>query len=749
LGDVQKQPDAGGMSCQLRPYQVEIIDQVRTLMRRGVRSILVQSPTGSGKTLLTAHMLGNAASRGMSSVFIVHRRELLKQSIKTFAATDLRAGIVASGFPEDYRQPVQIASVQTLAKRYHRLKPPKLIVWDECFPAGTLVSGVPIETIKAGDYVDSYNETSGKIEHRRVMFCFQRKAPSKIIVVNDRIACTENHPFLTNDGWVPSGQLKKGDIVYVLPRLSGSSKERSVKKVSEMLSDRDVGEKSDRSPTEDAAEESDVDARGKRPHGANAAQDWALSKNSYGQWPGNQPLAECVGKNIKTANGSCRSNGNSILLSNTLQDRHSRHRFKVGDRGGRKFPWAFREKVSGQEEGEVLERSRVDSVKVYQQSDKDGLQSLCPDGFVYNLEIEGNNNYFAEGFLVHNCHHVAAGSWSKIYSAFPDAFHIGLTATPERLDGTGLRSWFSEMVKGPSVSWLIENKYLAPYRLYAPAGISTQNIKTQMGDFAKAQLVEAADKPRITGDAIKHYFKYAKGKRAVVFCVSIEHSKHVVEQFVAAGIPAEHVDGETETEVRDAAIKRFESGETLVLSNVELFGEGFDLPAIEAAILLRPTKSLGLYLQECGRVLRPCPGKSEALILDHAGNCQRHGLPDEERDWSLEGWEGNRKRSKGDTATSVKICPRCFAAQFSGLPSCRFCGHTFLVQSREVEQVDGELVEVDPTIIRRQKLQEQGQAQSFEDLVKLGERRGYKRAYLWAKHLWNHRQAKKLAEGRR
>lgn len=341
-------------------------------------------------------------------------------------------------------------------------------------------------------------------------------------------------------------------------------------------------------------------------------------------------------------------------------------------------------------------------------------------------------------------HHIAAGSWAKIHDAFPEAFHIGLTATPERLDGAGLVKWFDRMVNGPSVAWLIENGYLSPYRLFAPNGISTANVGTKMGDFSKSELMVAADKPTITGDAIKHYLKLAPGKRAVVFCVSIEHSKHVAEQFRSAGIPSAHVDGETETSERDLAIRRFESGEVKVLSNVELFGEGFDLPAIEVAILLRPTQSLGLYLQQVGRSLRPSPGKTEALILDHAGNCQRHGLPDEERDWSLYGRD-LRKRKGDDGNLSVKVCPKCFAAQVSGRPACQYCGHTFIVQSRQVEQVDGDLVEVDPAVLRIQKRREQGQAQSLAELTELGRRRGYKRAELWAKHIWNFRQSNKLA----
>jgi len=459
------------MSLVLRPYQDELIRSARSLMMKGCKSILLQSPTGSGKTALTAHMLKTAAEKGMPSVFTVHRRELVKQSMRAFHRIGLRHGIIAPGFLEDTRPLVQIASIQALSRRLGKLRSPKMIVWDEA-------------------------------------------------------------------------------------------------------------------------------------------------------------------------------------------------------------------------------------------------------------------------------HHVAAGSWTKVYESYPNAFHVGLTATPERLDGTGLGQWFKEMINGPSTASLIEDGFLAPYRLYAPGGIVTEGVGTRMGDFARAELNSAADKPTITGDAIRHYKKLASGRRAVVFCCSVEHSKHVVSQFNADGIPAAHVDGETDTNERDQRIAQFERGDILILSNVELFGEGFDLPAIEAAILLRPTQSLGLYLQQVGRALRTSPGKTDAVILDHAGNCARHGLPDSDREWSLSGRE--KRGGSAEPSVPVRICPKCFAAQFPGSMVCKHCGAQFESAARKVVEEDGELVEIDANHIRRERLREQSQAKTFEELVELGKRRGHKRPHLWAKHIFNFRQSKKL-----
>ena len=339
------------------------------------------------------------------------------------------------------------------------------------------------------------------------------------------------------------------------------------------------------------------------------------------------------------------------------------------------------------------------------------------------------------------CHHTSANSWSAIFNEYNDVIKTGLTATPERLDGRGLGDYFKVMIKGPTVQELIDQGYLSPYKLYAPPGISLDGVRVKMGDYVKSDLNQAIDKPTITGDAISEYKKLAEGKRAVVFCASIQHSLHVVEQFNLSGIKAEHVDGETNQQQRDAAISRFRSGETLVLSNVDLFGEGFDLPSIEVGILLRPTKSLGLYLQQIGRVLRVSEGKEHAIILDHAGNCERHGLPDEERDWSL---NGHRTSERSVNQVRIKVCPKCFAAQSPNKTSCSYCGYAYPTGNKEIKEVAGELTEVDLARVKKQRAWEQSQAKTLEDWIAIGVNRGYARAEQWAQIQFNLRHGKVL-----
>ena len=445
---------------ELRPYQHRIIDETRAHMQAGTDSIMIQSATGSGKTLLTAHMLKTSRARGMNAFFVVHRKELVRQSVRTFAQVGLPYGVVAAEWPEDLRQQIQVASVLTLGNRLARVGRPNLIVWDEA-------------------------------------------------------------------------------------------------------------------------------------------------------------------------------------------------------------------------------------------------------------------------------HHVAAKSWAKIHANFPGAFHIGLSATPQRLDGRGLGKWFKKMVHGPPVADLIRDGYLSKYRMWAPGN-------------------GAEDKPTITGDAIREYRSRAAGKRAVVFAHSIEHSNFTVTEFKKTGFRAAHVDGESDTSYREDMVAAFSEGRLDILSNVGLFGEGFDVPAIEVVIDIAPTTSLSAWLQRCGRALRPAPGKAEAIILDHAGNCERHGLPDEPREWILEG-SGVAKRD-ADVGPSLRICKKCFAAQFPGSTTCQYCGHAFEIKQRKVEKRAGVLKEMTPEMLakkreeaqaRQRQAFEQHKAGSYEELVELGRKRGYVNAEAWAAHVTKSRSNKR------
>ena len=300
--------------------------------------------------------------------------------------------------------------------------------------------------------------------------------------------------------------------------------------------------------------------------------------------------------------------------------------------------------------------------------------------------------------IVDEAHHARANVWESILKHWPRAKLLGVTATPVRASGEGLGKIFDHLVIGPSITDLTP-QYLAPARVFAPPTVDTSGLHTRAGDFIAAESEQLLDKPAIIGSAVSHYEKHARGLPALAFCVSVQHAKNTAEQFRGAGYAAMELDGGTAREIRRGVVADFRAGKIKILTSCDLFSEGFDCPGVHVGIMLRPTQSLGLHCQQIGRILRPCEGKSHAIVLDHVGNSQRHGLPNESRQWSLEGED--RKKSK--KVTAVKVCPACFCALSLRIMTCTECGHLFDVQPREVEEREGELAEITSEEIARRR----------------------------------------------
>lgn len=212
-------------------------------------------------------------------------------------------------------------------------------------------------------------------------------------------------------------------------------------------------------------------------------------------------------------------------------------------------------------------------------------------------------------------HHCLASSYKRIYEAFPESYFVGVTATPVRLNGGGLGEINDVLISGPSVKWLIENHKLSPYDYYAPNVADLSGIRSRGGDFAAEDIEAALNKPHIYGDVIK-YYKQLKGGKAVCYCATVRHSEDMAEAFRQNGISAYHIDGKTPKSERRDVIQGFRDGKIQVLCNVDLISEGFDVPDCNTSILLRPTKSLTLYIQQAMRCMRYRADK-KALIIDH------------------------------------------------------------------------------------------------------------------------------------
>lgn len=340
-------------------------------------------------------------------------------------------------------------------------------------------------------------------------------------------------------------------------------------------------------------------------------------------------------------------------------------------------------------------------------------------------------------------HHIAAGSWAKIAKAFPNAYQIGLSATPQRLDGLGLANYFDAMVCGPSVKWLIDQGYLSPYQLYAPETVDRSAIRKRAGEYVTADAERATQV--IVGNAVAHYRKHIDGARAILFAVSVKKSQELAGMFNAAGIPALHIDGKTDDTLRDGMMTDFAAGKVKVVCNVNLFSEGFDCPALDAVIDIAPTMSMAMYRQRVGRMLRTFPGKERGVYLDCVGNSDIHGKPDDEIEWELTTGQAAKKKP---SVPPPRVCSYCWASTPAGRPKCRICKRAFPVDGREIEEIEGELTPVDlanreAVDEQRARAMQQGRSQTMEQLIALGRMRGMRNPEGWAAHVIEARNKKR------
>lgn len=342
--------------------------------------------------------------------------------------------------------------------------------------------------------------------------------------------------------------------------------------------------------------------------------------------------------------------------------------------------------------------------------------------------------------IIDECHHVRSATYMATLGHYMQrgAVIIGMTATPERLDGRGLGDVFHEIVEEVTVRELIESGSLSAYKYYAPHSPDLTGIRKVGGEFSRRGSSEVMGKAEVVGDLVTQYQKHLSGQRALVFAVGIAHSLAVVSQFQRAGIPAAHLDGTTPDRERSETLAAFAAGRVLVVSNVDLFDEGFDCPATAGVLIARPTASLTKHRQMIGRALRPYPGKAHAIILDHAGNFARHGMPDDVLEWSLE------DRAEPREAPGHKPCPKCYAICPAHAKTCAECGHQFggaRAPRNGPDFKDGELEEVAQKIwTPREKAKLYGlllrEAMHNGNLIGYAKRRYREQTKVWPRGGW-------------
>lgn len=339
-------------------------------------------------------------------------------------------------------------------------------------------------------------------------------------------------------------------------------------------------------------------------------------------------------------------------------------------------------------------------------------------------------------------HHSRANTYQKIYEYFDDVPRLGFTATPWRMNGKGFEDIYSSMVEGPTVKWLIDHYKLAPYTYFSVNLADADKLHfSSNGDFSNKSIDDALGRT-IFGDVVKTWKRVANGRKTILYAHSRKYSAQIAQKFCDAGIKAVHCDSKTPQREREKIMRDFKNGKIKILCNVDLISEGFNVPDCSCVIMLRPTASLVLDIQQSMRCMRYVSNK-KAIIIDHVGNCYRHGLPLSPHNWSLKDRKRKKRRKANAMSQPIKTCPTCYAVIPAQSKTCPVCGAEIPIENSGMkEERDAKIVKIDQfkfiTDYENVKYAQMkpSEAKTVEDLFAIEKARHYK-------HGWAYNQAKK------
>jgi len=495
----------------------------------------------------------------------------------------------------------------SLTRRLDYVRRPDLIIVDECFPAGTEIAGVgKIETVKIGDIVESFNEESGSIELRQVTQVFKRKHSENFIRLSaggKKIICTSNHLIYAGSGWLEAKNLKKGMKVLIYGelqnmRIGDNRIEKNLfrRMLSERYFIKNGANEQKVCIKENDRKEPDAQKRNKGKSKSGAEKNRPQAEDTRRKWEAFTETTKIAFRKIARLwlfgrGNYSNKNAQGQRIPNLLQDRYCKQRNQIRYRDRRKLSLRSRQAGTGQEKDGFLGFRRVDNIEILKQGSNELAVGIFGNNYIYDLEIEGTHTYIANGIVVHNCHHALAdNSWGRILKYWRDVPRIGFTATPERLDGRGLGESFDEMIEGPTVAELVDDGWLSRPVVYRPPEEVALNYHVKRGDFDAKEQQQTMTTRKIVGDVIEHYKRHLEGLPVVCFCVSVDHSHLMAEEFQAAGYRATPVWGNMPKIERERAIKGLADGSVQVVTSCDVIsGPGSpqgktayhdDLPAV-------------------------------------------------------------------------------------------------------------------------------------------------------------------------
>ena len=753
---------------ELRDYQQKAVASIYNSWNAGNRNVLAVLPTGAGKSVIMSHIVKELANRRQHCAVIAHRNELVTQMSCHLARVGIMHRVVASAdtvsqinrkhyklFGRSFVNPRELTAVvgvDTVISRYEALKEwgRQIDFWvqDECFPAGTKITTPEgyknIENVKIGDNVLAFDEKNQRFAVKKVISLFKKEKPNYMVSLALRgyhvITATGNHPFWTKRGWVKAEELTTSDEVlyetsnsemYSLRERNDRNKRLENINIQEngaylllgrMLSKIQIKNLFGNNGTDESEicfgkneiEKSNSFSRSTKENFGYATSDEMETKDSRGK-------RKTITNSRKNTFGKtttlgicepvlCENRSFSRRVSTSLQNRSWKSFVKNWYRGGWRFSRRANETSTGQEKRRSFEWVRLDDIKIQKQRNLRGNGK----SYVYNIGVDEFHTYIANKIVVHNCHHLlTSNKWGRALDLFPNARGLGVTATPARADGQGLGrhadGFMDDMIIGPTTRDLIEAGYLADYEIICPkSDLSVDGVElSKNGDWSNQALRKAARKSKIVGDVVGNYMLYALGRKTIVFATDVETADQMAEDFNAVGVKAVSLNGNSATAFREKSIEEFAEGDVQVLVNVDLFDEGFDVPACDVIIMARPTMSLGKYLQMIGRGLRPQPGKT-ALIVDHVSNVVRHGLPDRPRMWSLNRRSKRGKSGKDPDELELTVCKKCLKPYEKFRTACPYCGFEKPLpdpHARSIEVVEGDLVLLDKEALNKLRAQ--------------------------------------------
>ena len=704
----------------LRDYQIDAVNSVYDYFATGGVAPLIVTPTGSGKSVILAEIIYRFCQENPDRkvLVITHVKELVEQDAakiqEIWYARNLSPapmGIYSAGMKRREMAQITVASIQSIYRREEFLGAFDLIMVDECFVAGTKISTpkglIDIDQLRCGDLVYTASGV-GSIDSISIR-------PSEEIYLLEfddgtTCECTGSHPFFTERGWTQAKLLEISEGIFSAKSVRflwesiQSLDEKRFKRPNNICNEgislesaemllsilcKEIKESNEyqcsQNENESHAKEDSASTYQKRRERALATFSAASATSCFG---GGMASGIC---------GSNKIEKHGVGISNVLQNGHSKSINDDRNRSGRSLPPIGRADSTRQKENGISHLKRLVNISRIKQ------ESPRP---VFNLHVNGHPSYFANGALVHNCHLIPRNS-TGMYSSFlmdsaamNDKMRlIGLTATPYRLQSGMLHEGDNAMFDGISYEAdlvdLINRGFLSRLTCKHGDDVDLSGVRKTAGEFNLSDLGEAMSAMQLIEHHSDLILERCEGRRAVlVFAVTVDHAHAVSEALNARGMPSSVVSGDMPMAERDGVIGAFKAGRLRALVNCQVLTTGFDYPAIDAVVMLRPTLSPGLYVQMAGRGLRVAPGKQDCLVLDFGSNVVRHGFIDAVRP------PGKKKPGKAP----VKKCPQCSGLIPLGAKECPQCGYEFPPAEADRKSnkavYDGPMLSVDAKAVR-------------------------------------------------